>query len=197
MDKKNVEYRRMENIIVLCLIALGIVIGTVIHFIGDTGLSSVFFSVSLVSILYKFLGGADDENRFTWGAIKFGGSAATLIGFIFMLKVVIFKKDDIVIHNEWKEDKHNWVPVSIKTGKVINVKFTSGDSTAHESYPKDGYRDEYVTLRSKDDYKLTYSVNGIGLENKTTETKGLIQWKDCDFINQMGLYNKTDIKSFK
>jgi hypothetical protein len=79
----NTNHGLLANII---LIGVGIICGSIFFIVEMKDLSLIFFSIALASILYQFLGGIGDTNSFNLGAIKFGGSAAILLGFMWFLK---------------------------------------------------------------------------------------------------------------
>ncbi len=82
---------KLENIVVICLIVAGVLGGTLFQIIiQNNQLTTLFFSLAFAVILYKLLGSAEDENAFKLGAMKFGGSAAILAGFILLLNNVVF-----------------------------------------------------------------------------------------------------------
>ena len=68
------ENKKIELIANISLILIGLLVGTVLILDGKEIPSMIFFSISLTSILYQFLGGIESDNSFKLGAIKFVGS---------------------------------------------------------------------------------------------------------------------------
>ena len=98
-------------------------------------MSLILFSIALACILYQFLGGIGDSNSFQLGAIKFGGAAAILIGFMFFLKKVVFVPTPELYKLEISNK--NWIPISIETGKIEPVTIKSGKQKMH--FPNQSY----------------------------------------------------------
>lgn len=80
----------LENIVIVALIVVGVGLGIYFRTQGDSQLAAVLLALALAAILYKFLGGNQETNRLSIGVLKFGGSAAVLGGFIWLLSQVIF-----------------------------------------------------------------------------------------------------------
>lgn len=80
----------LENIVIVALIVVGVGLGIYFRTQGDSQLSAVLLALALAAILYKFLGGNQETNSLSIGVLKFGGSAAVLGGFIWLLSQVIF-----------------------------------------------------------------------------------------------------------
>lgn len=119
--------KNTELIANIILILVGIICGTVFFIQDMKDLSLVFFAIALASILYQFLGGIGESNNFNLGAIKFGGAAAILIGFMYFLKEVAFvptPENKKLFINETK-----WIPISAETGKTVQVTINSGEET--------------------------------------------------------------------
>lgn len=107
----------IELIVLLLLIICGMGLGITFYLRGDRNLSAVLFSISLASILYRFLGGIGQENSLGMGAIKMSGSAAVLAGFIYFLNGILGGSD--LMH--LVEPHDNWIPINPKTGSVVEV----------------------------------------------------------------------------
>ena len=119
--------RNAELIANIILIAVGIICGATFFILELKDLSLVFFSIALASILYQFLGGIGNGNNFNLGAIKFGGAAAILIGFMYFLKTVAFIPTPEAYDLSISENK--WIPISIETGKTVQVSISNGKET--------------------------------------------------------------------
>ncbi|MGB5981321.1 MAG: hypothetical protein WBG46_04180 [Nonlabens sp.] len=118
---------KIEIIANIILIIIGLIGGTLFYLKGKDELSLVFFSISLAAILYQFLGGIKQNNEFNLGAIKFGSSAAVLIGFMFFFKKFIFTESSCDTSISLSE--YNWVPVDSKTGDIIKVQIAAGNES--------------------------------------------------------------------
>lgn len=137
--------KRTELIANIILILVGISGGTTFYMLGVKDLSLVFFSIALASILYQFLGGIGEDNNFNLGAIKFGGAAAVLIGFMFFLKKIAFVPNPEDYHIVFSEK--NWIPISEETGKVIDVCISNGvDSVC---FPQQDYQQKRLSHQFK------------------------------------------------
>ena len=100
------ENKKIELYANISLIIIGLIVGTILILIGEGIPSMVFFSISLTSILYQFLGGIESNNSFKLGAIKFGGSTAVLFAFLYFFSNNIFlskKYDKIVLKVSTKD----------------------------------------------------------------------------------------------
>ena len=124
---------KLENIVLLVLIAAGVSLGIYYRTAGDNQLSAILFSLAFASVLYKFLGGGGEQNSLSLGVIKFGGSAAVLGGFIWLLSQVIFVDEaatglptDL---NFRTTPSTNWYPADTETGAPTEVALQVGDST--------------------------------------------------------------------
>ena len=118
---------RTELIANIILIAVGVICGTIFYIVQLRELSPVFFAIALASILYQFLGGIGDGNNFNLGALKFGGAAAVLIGFMYFLKSFVFVQS--VDESKLNIDKEDWIPISAESGKSIEVTISNGKDT--------------------------------------------------------------------
>ncbi len=118
---------KIELVVNSILIIIGLVGGTLFYLYFDKNLSLIFFSISLAAILYQFLGGINEQNEFNLGAIKFGSSAAVLIGFMFFFKKFIFT-DTLMKNPSIELSSDEWLPVDKRTGEVIQVRIKAGDS---------------------------------------------------------------------
>ncbi len=125
----------LENTVLIILIAVGVGLGIYFRGEGDDQLSAILFSLAFASVLYKFLGGSQEENSLKLGVIKFGGSAAVLGGFIWLLSQVIFKEDVPTIIGESgeislrTEPASGWYAADTKTGAPIALRLAAGDTT--------------------------------------------------------------------
>lgn len=125
---------KLENIVLIVLIIVGVGAGIWFRLQGDSQLSAVLLSLAFASILYKFLGGAQEDNSLKLGVIKFGGSAAVLGGFIWLLSQVIFKEEitpifvgeDLTFRTE---PATGWYAADTKTGVPIDLKLEAADTT--------------------------------------------------------------------
>lgn len=124
----------LENIVLVILIGLGIGLGILYRTKGDDQLSAILFSLAFAAVLYKFLGGSQEDNSLSVGVIKFGGSAAVLGGFIWLLSQVIFAGGAIDfptagLLNFRSVPSTGWYIADTKTGEPIQVNIEVGDST--------------------------------------------------------------------
>jgi len=116
MDDKS--HGKIELIILLLLISSGIVGGIWAKLIGEIGLSSILFSISLATILYRFLGGISQDSSFKMGVVKLSGSAAVLIGFMWVMNSNILSEKETV-----KVDPTSgWIAINSETGEGMDVK---------------------------------------------------------------------------
>lgn len=117
--------KNTELVANIALITIGIIGGITFYLFGLKPLSAVMFAIALASILYQFLGGIGDTNNFNLGAIKFGGSAAILIGFMWYLKFFGFAPTP----ENYKLDisEKNWIPIEKASGKTLQVKISNGN----------------------------------------------------------------------
>lgn len=179
---------KIELIANIVLIAIGI--GGGIHFFVSEmkDLSAILFSIALASILYQFLGGIGDSNKFKLGAIKFGGSAAVLIGFMFYLKGVAF----VPTPEEYKLNisGENWIPISVETGKTVPVTITNGQET--REFPDSILAEKRQSL----DYKVEEMNAGqyVILTSSSSETeKERIGNFKLNNLKASGLFNNIKI----
>ena len=124
---------KLENTVLTSLIVVGVGLGIYFRMTGDNQLSAVLFSLAFASVLYKFLGGEKDENSLTLGVVKFGGSAAVLGGFIWLLSKIIFVNDALPVpaanYNFTTEPSKDWYAADIHTGAPIAVNLSLGDTS--------------------------------------------------------------------
>ena len=125
---------KLENIVLIVLIIIGVGLGIYYRTAGDNQLSAILFSLAFASVLYKFLGGMHADNSLSVGIIKFGGSAAVLGGFIWLLSQVIFKEEITPIIaganlNFQIEPSTGWYAADTKTGALVDLKLTASDTT--------------------------------------------------------------------
>lgn len=176
--------KQSELVANIILIIVGITGGTIFYMMDVKDLSLVFFSIALASILYQFLGGIGEDNNFNLGAIKFGGAAAILIGFMFFLKRVAFVPNPEDYSLQLSE--HNWIPISEETGKVIDLCISNGiDSLC---FPQKDYQEK----RLNHQFKLIeqdQSHYAIMLENNS-EAAGII---DINDFRTSSLFNNVSI----
>ena len=124
----------LENIVLIILIIVGVGLGIYFRTAGDNQLSSVLLSLAFASVLYKFLGGTQADNSLSVGVIKFGGSAAVLGGFIWLLSQVIFKEEirPIITGSELNfqiDPSTGWYPADTKTGAPVDLKLSTADTS--------------------------------------------------------------------
>ncbi len=178
--------KKIEIIANITLATIGLVLGIVFFLSEKKDLSLILFSIAIASILYQFLGGIGKENSFQLGAVKFGGAAAVLIGFMYFLKTFIFIPTPELYKLE-VSDK-NWIPISIETGKIKPVIIKSGEQEIH--FPNQS-NSEYLENRKKHEYQISNKNNNqfsVELKSKPTDTVGFV---DINNFKVKGLYNKT------
>ena len=177
--------KKTELIVNIILIAVGI-IGGVSFFIFDLkDLSLILFSIALACILYQFLGGIGENNNFNLGAIKFGGSAAILIGFMFFLKKVVFVPDpqELNLNIEPK----NWIPISVESGKTINVEISNNKDCF--TYPDSNS----IDVRKNHNFQVEESENGQFLINTIDNKHEIIGSFDIKSLNSCNLFNNLKV----
>ena len=180
--------KKIEIIANVSLIVIGLVLGIFFFISEKKDLSLILFSIALACILYQFLGGIGDSNSFQLGAIKFGGAAAILIGFMFFLKKVVFVPTPELYKLEISNK--NWIPISIETGKIEPVTIKSGKQKMH--FPNQS-NSKYLENRKKHEYQISNINNSqfsIELKSTPQDTVGFI---DINNFKTKGLYNKTVI----
>lgn len=122
-------FQKLELIVILIMMAAGFVFGIVFYYDGQPAISSVMFSIALASLIYRFLGGIGNQNSLTLGAIKFGGSAAVVFGFMYGINTFIF---GAVAHGASAEvtisPARGWVPIDEYSGKATEVRISLQDS---------------------------------------------------------------------
>lgn len=180
--------KKIEVIANITLIIIGLIFGTYFYFSGHKGaenISLIMFSIALASILYQFLGGIKEENSFQLGAIKFGGSVAVLIGFMFFFKKIVFTTADpqmVVSPNS------NWIPINAETGRLIPLKISFGDSTIE--YPSSNLKHQ----RKFHKFMLAEKTPDqfyVGIENYQGKNMDTIGFIELDDFNTKCLFNRT------
>ena len=156
--------KKIEIIANITLIVIGLLLGIFFFFIEKKDLSLILFSIALACILYQFLGGIGDTNSFQLGAIKFGGAAAILIGFMFFFKKVVFVPTPEIYKLEISDK--NWIPISTETGKIKMVTIKSGKQEIH--FPSQS-NSKYLENRKKHEYQISNkNKTQFSLELKST-----------------------------
>jgi hypothetical protein len=182
--QNNYSMKRIELFANIALTAVGLLLGIVFYLNSHKELSLVLFSIALASILYQFLGGIGDGNSFQLGAIKFGGSTAVLMGFMFFFKNVVYVPVPEEYNLDVKPDR-GWIPVDIRTGEVSPVKITN--NLQSKSYP---LNETYKEERKKHNYQLSESGSNrysIQLTRNLSDTIGYVHLNGFKTRN---LYNK-------
>ncbi|MEZ4957341.1 MAG: hypothetical protein R2825_27540 [Saprospiraceae bacterium] len=176
--------RNTELIANIVLIVIGLAGGIIFFMMEQKDLSLVLFSVALASILYQFLGGIGESNSFNLGALKFGGSAAILIGFMFFLKKVVFipspENCKLIISEK------GWIPISAGDGKTLSVSISNG--AEQKVYPDstDSSKRKSQSFQIAEKDSSTFSV----LSNDEKEEIGYFNLSN---FKTSTLYNKTEI----
>ena len=155
--------KKIEITANISLIIIGLIAGVFFFRTGEKDLSLILFSIALACILYQFLGGIGDSNSFQLGAIKFGGAAAILIGFMFFLKKVVFVPTPEIY--KLKVSEEQWFPVSTETGKIKTVTFSSAGNEMQ--FPKSSDK-RYIEERKKHEYQISKKNNSqfcLGLKS--------------------------------
>lgn len=121
---------QLENIVIVALIIVGVGAGIYFRTQGDSQLAAVLLALALAAILYKFLGGNQAENSLSIGVLKFGGSAAVLGGFIWLLSEVIFDKDVPPTGERIVSvtPTTGWYAAELNSGVALPVSILLGDS---------------------------------------------------------------------
>lgn len=175
------KYELIANTI---LSLIGIIGGTIFFILDSKELCPIFFSIAFAAILYQFLGGIGDDNNFSLGAIKFGGSAAILIGFLFFLKTSIFTPNPEKCQVKYSSTE--WIPIDPKTGETIQLNISYGDSVDHFPLATcEGKRKSQV-LKVEDSQDGTYAVS-------TSNPKEQIGYFDLNNLQTSTLFNKMEI----
>ena len=175
---------KIETIANITLAVVGLVLGIVFFMNEKKDLSLILFSIAIASILYQFLGGIGKENTFQLGALKFGGAAAILIGFMYFLKTFIFIPTPELFQLDISDK--NWIPVSTETGKIKTVIIKSGEQEMQ--FPQSN--SAYIEKRKKHEYQLSNRGNNqfsIELNSTPSDTVGFI---DINNFKVTGLFNK-------
>jgi hypothetical protein len=188
---------RFEILVHVILIATGIIGGTVYFLNGERTLSGVFFSIALASILYQFLGGIGEQNNFNLGAIKFGGSAAVLAGFIYFLIKIVFVPgpEEYAL----KFSASNWIPIDAVSGNSIPL--------IVEGYLQKSTIDSTGVLLSKrkwqnfileEDTSNLFSLKTDGQNSEVIGQVKLQNLKSTSLFNKIEINNQEkEIKVFK
>ena len=124
----------LENIVIVLLIALGVGLGIYFRTAGDSQLAAVLLAIALAAILYKFLGGNKESNSFSVGFLKFGGSAAVLGGFMWLMAQVIFKNEASVLPADARvsvSPATGWYAADLNNGTPVPVEVLLGDSAVY------------------------------------------------------------------
>lgn len=148
----------------------------------NTAVSIIMFSVALASILYQFLGGIGKETSIQLGILKFGGSAAILVGFMFFLDNYIYKDAKMKIHQDL-------IPISVKDGCTVKDKdiYYSEKKEQSNLTTSSPIRNHSYTLSETDqDYCFDVFI--------ADERVGFVKWKDIT-TNTLG--NKIEIQTDK
>lgn len=176
--------RNTELIANIVLIVIGLAGGIIFFMMNQKDLSLVLFSVALASILYQFLGGIGDSNAFNLGALKFGGSAAILIGFMFFLKKVVFipspENCKLIISEK------GWIPINANDGKTLSVNISNGAEQKVYPDPTDSSKRKSQSFQIAEKDSSTFSV----LSNDEAEEIGFFNLSN---FKTSTLYNKTEI----
>ncbi|MFA8449770.1 MAG: hypothetical protein ACEPOW_03660 [Bacteroidales bacterium] len=165
--------KHVQLIANIVLIAIGLIFGVVFFRPGFYDLSLIMFSIALASILYQLLGGIKESNSFNLGAIKFGGSAAILIGFMYFLDQVIYpsqEEQNSQKHVQEIFSKMNWIPININSGKIHEFHFP--DIQFAKVFPKK----EVLTLLER---------NKIPFNPKIIESPNINPQSDLTFKNAL------------
>ena len=113
------EKKKIEDVVLIVILTIGLILGVVFYFHPEgKPLSSIFLTLSLTSLLYRFLGGIAQDTSFSVGLFKLGGSAAFMIGSIWFINSVVFKEAGSGVQIEPRE---GWFPVSAVDGLPIQV----------------------------------------------------------------------------
>jgi hypothetical protein len=182
---------KLEISINIILIVIGLIGGTLFYLNANLDLSLIFFSISLASILYQFLGGINEKNEFNLGAIKFGSSAAVLIGFMFFFKKIIFTSSTEDLKNEFSEQ--HWIPVDKKTGDIISVDIKAGNETI--TIPKDSL-DKLPSFKlnvTEDNGVFQVGINKSVYNNDGNDVTRRVGDFTIKELNSKSLYNHIDL----
>lgn len=86
MDLPEIIKTPLEDIVIIVAIALGLVGGVVLLFLDiQPVVPAIFFSMAIAGFTYRFLGGIDERTSFTIGALKLTGTAAMLLGSLWLI----------------------------------------------------------------------------------------------------------------
>lgn len=183
---------KIELVVNSVLIIIGLVGGTLFYLYFDQNLSLIFFSISLAAILYQFLGGINEQNQFNLGAIKFGSSAAVLIGFMFFLKKFIFT-DDQVVHPSIELSSEEWLPVDKRTGEVVQIEIKAGDSIL--TLPEDMTEQlpAYKLKVKEKDHRFYVELSNALSEKEPIQKSRLVGDFTVKELKSHSLYNEIDL----
>lgn len=177
---------RLGIIANIILIMAGIILG-VVFYEDHKDLSLIMFSIALASILYQFLGGIQEDNSVQLGAIKFGGSAAILIGFMFFFKKFIFVPNASEYNLEIYPD-NKWIPISEETGAIKQISISNNKDTLQFPNPK---VNDHINSRKQHQYRLFEQNESnfyIALNNSSADTVGTVNihnFKTNKLFNQL------------
>lgn len=168
MQQININHEKIEMIVIISLIIIGIVMGIVFYYDEKKDISAVMLSIALASILYRFLGGIGQQNSLAIGFLKLSGSAAVLFGFIYGLDQFIFVNEKPDSGIKISPDK-GWIPIDIVSGKVTKVSIEDSNNNKHEFPTTDDYKQkikkhEYTVYQERTKFKIvgTHTNDTIG-----------------------------------
>ena len=186
------SFMKIELIVNSILIIVGLVGGTLFYLYFDQNLSLIFFSISLAAILYQFLGGINQQNEFNLGAIKFGSSAAVLIGFMFFFKKFIFTEEQVVSPSI-KLSHDDWLPVNKRTGEVIQVAIKAGDSVLTLPADMSEQLPSYKLKVKEEDNRFYVELSNALSEGDTAQKPRLVGDFTINELKSHSLYNEIDL----
>lgn len=174
--------KKVEVIANIILAFVGITLGIIMFVVGHKDLSLVMFSIALASILYQFLGGIAADSSIQLGALKFGGAAAVLMGFMFFFKKFIFIPSGE--YSKLNVTEMGWVPISLESGQVKTVRIGNGlDSLTFPDKPN------FKELRKKHRYLVLANDKqqfDIVLASDKTDTVGYADMSDVSGSSLLG-----------
>lgn len=177
--------KKTELIANIILIVTGIVGGTLLFISEQKDLSTVFFAIALSSILYQFLGGIGDNNSFSMGAIKFGGAAAILIGFMFFLKKVVFLPDGL--DQQIQCEPSQWIPISAETGQTLAVAICNGSDTLQIPPPDLANKRQHQAFRIKETAEHRFGIHTATPDETCVGSFNLASLQSSTLFNQVGI----------
>ena len=146
MDTHPSGFQKLETIVILCMMVAGFVLGIIFYYDDQPAISAVMFAIALASLIYRFLGGIGDQNSFTLGAVKFGGSAAVIFGFMYGINTFIFSIPGVEVHAPIRvQPASGWVPVDLQTGRAVRVQISQSDSLLYEVAANAAWRSKRKT----------------------------------------------------